>query len=657
MRAHVSLALLSVVAWSAQSSPLPAQATPARAAPAARVLANGLKVWVHPVANDATADVMLMVAGGASLDPLGKEELAHFAEHVAFGDRPGLTEQALNAEMESLGGRIVARTSFDCTMYRVTLPVTHVASAIAWMARIVTPRTVTPALVQQQLPPILLELGAARRSRSQRLVSLYRDPAWLRRASPWKRDFGFDTFDDRDYDAQRSLSHITSDDVQAFMERTYVPSNMTLVIAGGLDSAAAVAAQAAIDRAFSSLPARPAPARPRATAAGSPSSVTIWTPRGTATHAHILRGHGLRAEDRALVLFLRDLLDRRLNERLRYGNAKLVYHPGVTLAFLGDAAIVTAYAASEANNLDAVRAIIDEEVARLRAGAATDVALDSAFRADRDAIAQATSLALNDREAFVEAAHAYFFATAPDEAMPDVGAAQASVTPARLAQLLHERFPASRETTRTMRPLPLPTAFLLLMALAVVWVTTRMLRARLVVPVDLRTLRYVARLRVDAPIALALLLAGGSALAIGGRLAVAVVRPALEQFVFPLPAALQLATYPLALVVAVALAILALSRIPRKVLVFDDHLRLKYLAYRSIVIPASELAECRLAGFDEGWTLAACLRGWALTLGLRRNALLIRLRDGRTLFVRTRATIELQGAIDAVRASLSAPGP
>jgi len=107
----------------------------------------------------------------------------------------------------------------------------------------------------------------------------------------------------------------------------------------------------------------------------------------------------------------------------------------------------------------------------------------------------------------------------------------------------------------------------------------------------------------------------------------------------------------------VALAILALSRIPRKVLVFDDHLRLKYLAYRSIVIPASELTECRLAGFDEGWTLAACLRGWALTLGLRRNALLIQLRDGRTLFVRTRATIELQGAIDAVRASLSAPGP
>ncbi len=641
----------------APPSRLAAQGTVLPSTTSARTLGNGLRVWLHPVANDPMVDVMMVVAGGASLDPRGKEELAHFTEHIAFGDRPGLTEQALNAQVQSLGGTITANTSFDRTMYRVTLPATHAAAAIDWMARVVSPRTVSPALLQQQLPPILLELGASPRSTAQRLLALYRDPAWLRRASPWKRDFGFETFADRDYDAYHSLHRITSDDVQAFMERTYVASNMTLVVAGGLDSAAIAGANAAIDRAFSAFPTRPAPSRPLARALATSPSATIWTPRGTATYVRSLRGHGLHADDRALVLFLRDYLDRRLNDRLRYGDAKLVYHPSVSLALLGDAAVLTVAVASTASQLAAVRAVVDDELSRVRSGSSQSTATDSAFRADRDAIATATALGLKGREAFVEAARSHFFVNTPEEPAPEMAALQGAVTPARLSSVMRDRFPVARETWRLQRPVPTAFALLGLLALAMAWGTRRFLRRRLIVPVDMRTLRYAARLRIDALVALTLLLTVGVAVAVGARVAAGLAPLALERLVFPLPGVLQLTSYALALVVAVALAILLLSFIPRKLLVFDDHVRLKYLAYRSVVIPSTDIAECRIAGRGEGWTLAGFLRGWALTLGLRRGALLIRLRNGRTLLVRTRDTAELHAAIAALRQPAIAARP
>lgn len=624
-------------------APLDAQGGDAFAGIEARTLPNGLKVWLKRFVDEPSVDVTLIVGGGSSLDPAGREELAHFAEHLVFGDRPGLSERALNRQIESLGGKISANTSADRTLFRVTIPAQHAPAAIAWMARLVEERPISQALLDQQRPPILLEMGATPRRAVDWIRALYLDPPSLRRASSWMRDFGLETVADRDFYPYRSLNRTTPDDVRDFMQRFYVPSNMTLVIAGGMSTDSA---WTAVSERFGRLPARPAATLPRGVVQVQPRDVTIWTPQREARYLRQLRGAALSSRDRVLVMFLREFLDKRLNDRLRYGADKLVYHPSVQLAMLGDAAVVTLYAATDGARLDAVRVLIDEEVTRLRAGAEAD----SAFVADRDAIAQRFRLGATGARAMSDAAASFFFATGSGGTMPDMVALYEQVTPAQLAAVLRERFPTGGDNVRLFRPLALSPLVLVAMAALLAWGVVALLRRMMLRPAEMRRLRYVARIRIDAPlVAVSLLIVGGTA-AVVARLLAAAARPFLEAVVFPLPGALlQWGMYVVLLALSIAVVVAIGAHIPRKVLVFEDQVRVKYLSYRSVVFPASDILECRRASFAEVWLGGRLWRCLPLTLGLRTPGLYLRRRDGRALFCRVRDTGELAASIDALR--------
>lgn len=621
----------------------PAQGVNAFEGIEARTLPNGLTVWVRPFAGEASVEVTLIVSGGSSLDPAGKEELAHFVEHLVFGDRPGVSEQALNREIESLGGKITANTSADRTMFRVTLPAASAEAGIAWMARLVTPRPVSEALLDQQRSPILLELGASRRSPSEWVRALYVDPPFLRRASAWKRELGLETLADRDYYPFRSLQRITPTDVQDFTARYYVPANMTLVVTGGMPPAGV---WEAVTTHFGGLSGPPAAALPRGSLQGSQRDVTVWTPQREARYMRIVRGAGLTARDRVLVLFLREFLDKRLNDRLRFGAEKLVYHPSVSLAMQADAAIMTIYAASDGARIDAVQIIIDEEVARLRAGHEPD----SAFVADRDAIAQRFRASAGSAHAVNDAATQLFFATGTDRAMPDMVALYEQVTPSMLATLLRERLPTAGDNLRLFRPLPFSPVVLVLLAIALAASVIALMQRRLLRPVDMRGVRYVARVRTDLVVLLVWLLIVGGIGAVVARLLAAGARPFLEGVVFPLPGALlQWAVYAIGFAGALAVLIALAARVPRKILVFEDHARMKYLSYRSVILPPNEIAECRRASFGDVWLGRRLWRCLPLTLGMGTPGLYLRRRSGGAWYFRVRATDELESALATLR--------
>ncbi|MBK6306031.1 MAG: insulinase family protein [Gemmatimonadetes bacterium] len=620
-----------------------AQAGSAFAGVEARTLPNGLKVWMKAFAGEATAEVTLIVAGGSSLDPVGREELAHFVEHLVFGDRPGLTERGLNAQVESLGGKISANTSADRTMFRVTIPAEHLPAAIAWMAQLVAPRPITQALLDQQRTPILLELGATPRRAVDWVRALYLDPPALRRASSWKREFGLTTVGDREYYPHRSLHRITPADVQGFMERYYTPSNMTLVVAGGVPDDGT---WRAVDEHFGALAARSAPPLPSGVVRTDGGDVTIWATLREARYMRLLRGASLTPGDRVLVMFLRELLDKRLNDRLRYGDDKLVYHPSVSLAMLSDASVITVYAAAEGAKLDAVRTLIDAEIAQLRDGKGGD----SAFVADRDAIAQRARSGATGARAVSDAAASFFFATGEGGTMPDMVALYERVTPAMVAELLRERFPARGDNVRLFRPLPLSPVVLAGLAAVLVWGGVTLLRRVLTRPVEMRRLRYVARFRIDLTIVVPLLLLVGGIAAVVARLLAAAARPFLEAVVFPLPGAiLQWGLYATILAAAIMTLGAIGARIPRKILVFEDQVRVKYLSYRSAVFPAIDIVECRRASFADIWLGRRLWRCLPLTLGIGTPGLYVRRRDGRALYCRVRDTEELAAAIESVR--------
>ena len=102
-------------------------------------LSNGVKVWFKRLAGVANVSVSAGIAVGSRADPPGKEQLAHFTEHMLFSDHDGRTEQEIKDAVEGLGGRRNGFTYSDHTYYYVTIGKEHGLFAIEWLAGIMSP--------------------------------------------------------------------------------------------------------------------------------------------------------------------------------------------------------------------------------------------------------------------------------------------------------------------------------------------------------------------------------------------------------------------------------------------------------------------------------------------------------------------------------------
>lgn len=75
-------------------------------------LSNGLKVWYKDMPEDPNVFIGVSVPVGRDHDPVGKEELAHFTEHMLFSDHMGRTEEEIKREVEDLRG--VRNATYGC---------------------------------------------------------------------------------------------------------------------------------------------------------------------------------------------------------------------------------------------------------------------------------------------------------------------------------------------------------------------------------------------------------------------------------------------------------------------------------------------------------------------------------------------------------------
>src|SRR5438477_4994803 len=125
-----------------------------------RILRNGLKVWFKQAKGVRDVAVSVTIPVGTWDDPAGKEQLAHFAEHMAFSDHRGKTEEQIKQEIDQRGGHWNASTWADHTFYFAHIERQHGLFAIGWLYGIVSPKDMRPALVEKERDPVLIEVGA-----------------------------------------------------------------------------------------------------------------------------------------------------------------------------------------------------------------------------------------------------------------------------------------------------------------------------------------------------------------------------------------------------------------------------------------------------------------------------------------------------------------
>jgi zinc protease len=210
------------------------------------VLGNGLTVVVRPDPASPVVAVQAWIKAGSTTEPEARAGMSHILEHMAFKGTARRRPGDIAREVESLGGEINAYTSFDQTVYHITISGRYLANALDILSDTLENSVFDAGELSRELEVIQEEVRMNEDNPS-RVVdkALFREAY---RTHPYGRPvIGY-------VDTIRKTSR---DDLVSYFRTWYVPGNMVLVIAGGVDPAAV---RPLVEKTFGKLPPHPVPA-------------------------------------------------------------------------------------------------------------------------------------------------------------------------------------------------------------------------------------------------------------------------------------------------------------------------------------------------------------------------------------------------------------
>lgn len=599
------------------------------------VLENGLRVWYRHIPGAANTYAGISIPYGWDMDPIGKEETAHYLEHMLFGDHRGVSEEDIKDQIESVGGRRNGFTTAYRTFYYVTIPAELGLFGIEWLSRIIEPHEMDPEVVERNRQPVALEIRARPREFFDH-IGAFLYPEWLQLPSIWKREFGLETRLDRKFDKYRSLHAITPQDLRDFYDRYYAPEGMTLLVAGDLPGDSALAL---IRATFGQLTARAAPPSYGPTVdPGRGYRRVTWQFRPNVQYRRLFKVYEQDRDTQMRLLFLGRYLTRRLTAKLRFGDTKAVYGISVSPIRRGPAQYLAVQAPIDRAEWDFARGVIEDELRAVAEGSTPP----AEFQADRQAVVE--RIIAENRES--DDLGLWLWSSLHPQGMfedfPDVPAEFAALTQEELAAFARELFVPEREVQYLDYPQPLTQgvlAFLVVMLGVLVMKGTAMALTR---PIQMPDIRYVARIRLSVPILVVAGVAFFGFAIVALQILILLVERALLAWVFPVESyAYQMGAFAIVGSLALVAAVLYASIPPRKLLVFRDHIRVKSRVYRSRVIPLDDIQSVgrrRIADVARRGRLFSTL---PLSLGLGPPAVHLEVRGGLGYLFRVRDPVEL----------------
>ncbi|HEX3219911.1 MAG TPA: pitrilysin family protein [Candidatus Limnocylindria bacterium] len=215
-------------------------------------LANGLRVLL---AQDRTVPVVsaaLTYRVGSANEAPGRSGFAHLFEHMMFQGSANVGRTAHLRDIQAIGGRVSAFTTWDTTKYLNTVP-SHQLPVVLWMEAD-RMATLADSISQESLDNQREVVKNERRSEVDNMPY----------GGAEEQLFAMALGDDHPYGhsywgLMSDLEAATVDDVRAFFRTYYVPNNVELVLAGDFEADAALAL---VEQYFGFIPAGPAPRAP-----------------------------------------------------------------------------------------------------------------------------------------------------------------------------------------------------------------------------------------------------------------------------------------------------------------------------------------------------------------------------------------------------------
>lgn len=205
-----------------------------------RVLSNGLQVILQPEPGCPVFTLVVAVPAGGRTEGPGEVGVSHFLEHCYSLGSARLGPREFDRMIAGLGGAKNAFTTFDYTAYHARLTV----DALPTLLELEAERLSALKLDPDQLAAELEVVKEERRRKDNREGNALAEKV-LALAYP-DHPYGRTLLG-----TMEELDALTAETVRRYFERHYVPQNLSLIIAGGIDPerTAALAEQA-----FGSIP-------------------------------------------------------------------------------------------------------------------------------------------------------------------------------------------------------------------------------------------------------------------------------------------------------------------------------------------------------------------------------------------------------------------
>ncbi len=343
-----------------------------QSSPSRQLLPNGMRLIIqeHRVSDVVALHLWVGVGGRDELP--GERGFSHFAEHMLFKGTAGRGPGFVDREIEAVGGRTNAGTSWDYTFYYILLPAERAPQGIEILSDMVFNSVFDPRELAREREVVYEEIRLGednlRNFLGRRLFNLtFRGET-----------YGYPVLGERE-----TLAASSQETLRGYYKRHYVPENMTLVVVGAVEPEAI---RAVVNRVFAGVPAqgyhRATPPAPR------PLDATYREERPRPERQASLGLGWLAPPLGARDMFATDLLAHilggsqtsRLNQALRE-RQRLVTSVRASYSALQSAGMLGVSALFEPEDLEKVESAVLAEIKRIQEEGVTQAERDRAVTA------------------------------------------------------------------------------------------------------------------------------------------------------------------------------------------------------------------------------------------------------------------------------------
>ncbi|WP_413569119.1 M16 family metallopeptidase [Bdellovibrio sp. HCB117] len=188
-------------------------------------LKNGMKVLFLESHKSPVVSVQMWVKTGSADEKKGEEGLSHFIEHLVFKGTRKYNVGEIAATVEGSGGELNAYTSFDQTVFYVTISKQFSDVALDVISEMMGFPTFDPKEIDNEREVVIEEIKRGQDSPGRRASQLLFTNVFKKH--PYGRPvIGYD----------KVVNGVSPKKILQYYHSRYVPSNMFLVVAGDFES-------------------------------------------------------------------------------------------------------------------------------------------------------------------------------------------------------------------------------------------------------------------------------------------------------------------------------------------------------------------------------------------------------------------------------------